>query len=153
MPATILTNDATATLAASMAAGDVTLTVVSGSQFPITGKFHIRIDDEIMWVTAVSGSTWTVTRAAESCAGAQVAAVHSAGVTIYGVFTVDALTPAAAPGSYTNPVVTLDSYGRLQSIANGQNHFFSDTGVPNDAVGLTGDYYLDLITSLLYRKS
>jgi len=45
-----------------LTATDLTLTVGSGSQFPSTGGFDIRIDDEELRVTTVNNQTYTVTR-------------------------------------------------------------------------------------------
>lgn len=150
---TILTNDASTTLAVSIGTSENMISVSDGSQFPAGGKFQIRIDDEIMWVTAVSGNNWTVTRAAEPVVGIQTAAAHTAGVGVFSVLTVDAMTSGATPGSYTNPVVELDAYGRLKTIEDGTNRFFSGFGAPNNSDGLPGDYYLDIATSFIYLKS
>jgi hypothetical protein len=89
--AEIFTNDATDALAGDINSSATTIGVVSGTQFPATGNFRIRIDNEIMTVTAVSGLNWTVTRASESLMGQQVASSHSNGTIIYGVLTAGAL--------------------------------------------------------------
>jgi hypothetical protein len=51
-PGTILTSPAAST--------DTTIQVSSSTGYPSTGNFRIRVDDELMLVTAVSGATWTV---------------------------------------------------------------------------------------------
>lgn len=99
--AEIFTNDPETTLAAAMTTGATTLTVVSGSEFPAGGTFRIRIDNEIMTVTGVSGSTWTVTRASEPCLGAQVAVAHALGAAINGVLTAGALATLGGSGTVT----------------------------------------------------
>ncbi len=76
-------NNATSTLTGAILAADVTLVVLSAATFPTTGNFRITIDSEIMIVTAVSGSTFTVTRGAEST----TAANHSNGATVDGILT------------------------------------------------------------------
>lgn len=59
------------------------LIVTSATSFPTSGNFRIRVDDEIMLVTAVSTNTFTITRAQEGTA----AASHTNGVTVYHIFT------------------------------------------------------------------
>jgi hypothetical protein len=51
---------------------ETTLDVADASTFPATGNFRIRIDDELLLVTAVATNTFTVTRGAEG----SVAASH-----------------------------------------------------------------------------
>lgn len=153
MSATILSNDCFTTLAATITDSQTAITVVDGSAFPPSGNFHIRIDDEIMRVNSVSGNTWGVDRAWEKVDGVQLAATHNAGTEVDGVYSVDALTSGATPGSYINPVATIDQYGRISTITNGTNRFFSGTGIPNPASGLVGDYYIDIATSIVYQKS
>ncbi|QJX01314.1 tail fiber protein [Frigoriglobus tundricola] len=71
-----------------------TLNVLSSGSFP-SPPFRIRIDNELMMVTAVSGTTWTVTRAIEGT----TAAAHSSGATVTQVLTaavMNALTPLIA---------------------------------------------------------
>ncbi len=78
-------NDATTTLASGITNSATSLTVASASGFPSTGNFRIRISNEILIVTAVSGTTFTVTRGAEStsnvaqAAGSLVSLTHTAG--------------------------------------------------------------------------
>ncbi len=153
MSDTILTNDPSTTLASPMDAAQTSLVVSNGFSFPPSGYFHIRIDDEIMRVNAVSGNTWGVDRAWEFVNGVKAAATHATAAPIYGVFTVDAMTSGGAPADYINPVMTLDQYGRIKAAANGTNRFFSATGVPDPAIGLVGDYYIDIATSIVYQKS
>ena len=153
MSQTILTNDCSTTLAAPIDNAQTSLVVLDGSAFPAGGNFHIRIDSEVMLVTSIMGNTWTVTRAYEPINGVQAASAHAAGVDVFGVFTIAAATSGATPGSYTNPVMTVDNYGRTSAIANGTNRFFSGTGMPSAGLGLVGDYYIDIATSIVYLKS
>ena len=58
-------------LASSTLSGGITdvatsLVVASAASFPVSGDFRIIIDSEIMIVTAVAGTTFTVTRGTES---------------------------------------------------------------------------------------
>jgi hypothetical protein len=69
---------------ATLTATDTTLTVTSAAAFPATGKFKIKIDDEVMYVTAGGGTTsWTVTRAQNGTR----ASTHADGATITMVIT------------------------------------------------------------------
>jgi hypothetical protein len=75
-----------------------TVSVTSAAGFPGTGNFRIRIDDELMLVTAVSGTTWTVDRPIESTA----VSAHSAGAPVVQVLTaaaMNALAPVSADQS------------------------------------------------------
>jgi len=51
-----------AALAGAINAAKTTITITSASGFPVSPPFKIRIDDEVMNVTAIAGTTWTVTR-------------------------------------------------------------------------------------------
>jgi hypothetical protein len=83
-------NGAVTTVHTAIDAVSTTLVVETDANFPSLGNFHIKVDSEIMVVTAVSGtspSTWTVTRGAESTA----AAVHSSGTFVFNIFSKEAL--------------------------------------------------------------
>jgi len=89
----LFVNDPGTTLAAAISStGATTLQVSSGTGYPASGNFRIRIDSEIMIVTGVSGTTWTVTRGAESTA----AAVHSNGAIVNHVLTAGGYRQAVA---------------------------------------------------------
>ncbi len=90
------TNDAETTLAVAMLAGDLTLTVATVTGFPTAGNFRIRIDNEILLVTGVSGTAWTATRAAEPVRGVQTAAAHAVGATVTHLITAASLALVAA---------------------------------------------------------
>jgi hypothetical protein len=87
MPTEQFSNDAITTLAATIAASDTSLTVANNLGFPTVPQFRIRIDNEILLVTGVSGATWTVTRAAEPVSGLQLASAHAAGASVTHVLT------------------------------------------------------------------
>lgn len=76
-------NQAQSTLSATIVAGDATLSVASAAAFPTVGNFQIVVDSEIMTVTAVSGTTFTITRGVEGT----TAAGHSSGATVTQVLT------------------------------------------------------------------
>lgn len=73
-------NNASTTLSGSIDSTQTTLTVASGTGFPSSGNFRIKIEGELLLVTGVSGTTWTVTRGIESTSGAghanAVAIIH-----------------------------------------------------------------------------
>jgi hypothetical protein len=66
------------TLNEALDASETTVTVTDGSVFPSSGDFRVRVDDEIMLVTARSTNDLTVTRGAESTS----AVTHSDGADI-----------------------------------------------------------------------
>lgn len=115
--AEIFTNDATDALAAAITAGATSLTVASGTQFPVSGTFRIRIDNEVMTVTAIAGTTWTVTRASEAVSGVQSATAHAAGAAIYGVITAGSLATIAASGGTVTSVAVATANGVSGSVA------------------------------------
>lgn len=88
------TNDAVTTLAGAITSGATSLTVTSATGFPTTGNFRIRIDGELLLVTAVSGATWTVTRAIEAVGGVTLATAHANGATVTHVLTAASLALA-----------------------------------------------------------
>lgn len=55
-----------------------TLTVASTSGFPTAAPFRIKIDNEVLAVVALSGTTWTVSRGQDTT----TPAAHSAGATV-----------------------------------------------------------------------
>lgn len=76
---------ASTTLNGSILSGASSLIVTSAANFPSSGTFDIRIDDEIITVTAVSGTTFTISRGAGT--PATTAAAHSSGATVKMVLT------------------------------------------------------------------
>lgn len=75
------------TLSAGVDASTTTMPITSVSSFPTDGNFRILIDAEIMLVTAVSGSNFTVVRGQEGTTGAS----HSSGATVTLVLTADSV--------------------------------------------------------------
>ena len=82
-----LANAPISTLSASINNSATTLTVTSASTFPTSGTFRVLIDNEIIKVTGVSGTTFTVVRGQEST----TAVSHSSGVPITGIITKNSL--------------------------------------------------------------
>lgn len=80
----LLSNNAQTTLSAAITSTSATtLSVTSATAFPSGGNFRIIVDSEIMLVTGVSGTTFTVTRGIEGT----TAATHSNGATLTHVLT------------------------------------------------------------------
>lgn len=81
----LFADDAYTTLASDITSGSTTLSVHDAANFPTEGNFRIRIGNELMLVTSVSGTTFTVTRAIESTTassheeGSLVVAIVTAG--------------------------------------------------------------------------
>jgi hypothetical protein len=79
-----ISNDAATTLDGSIDDTVTTVEVISSTGFP-AANFRVRCDSELMLVTNVSGTTWTVTRAVEGTtavghgSGAQIAHVLTKG--------------------------------------------------------------------------
>ncbi len=91
-------NNAQTTLNGAIASGDATLVVASATGFPGSGNFRIIVDAEVMLVTAVSGTTFTITRAQESTS----AASHVSGTIITHVLTAGALNAGFARADSAN---------------------------------------------------
>lgn len=78
---------AQSTLSSGITNADLSATLVDGSGFSSSGDFQVRIDDEIVTVTARSGNTLTIVRAQDGTA----AASHSSGATVTQVLTANGL--------------------------------------------------------------
>lgn len=94
--AEVFVNDAQTTInqAGGIGASDTSFTVTDPSEFPTVGEFRVRVDDELMFVTSVVGSTFTVTRSIEST----VAVGHSNGAFVTSVFTAGAVNDLSGGG-------------------------------------------------------
>lgn len=83
-------NNPSTTLSGGVTSGDAAISVASGSLFPTQGKFTIIVDSEIMLVTGVSGTTWTVERGHDDT----TAAAHNNNATVTQILTVDSFLNA-----------------------------------------------------------
>lgn len=101
-------NDWGTTLAGSITDSQTSIAVANNASFPATGNFRIRIDSELMIVTAVSGTTWTVTRGAEGT----LAATHLNGSAINSFFTAGALDAIRADINQIGPVASLPTVAK-----------------------------------------
>jgi microcystin-dependent protein len=99
--AELFANDVATTLAAPVTdAVGTSLSVVSSAGFPAPGagdQFRIRIDNELLAVTAVAGTTWTVTRGIEGT----TAATHAAAAQVTHVITAGAMAGMVAKAGDT----------------------------------------------------
>ena len=98
-------NLATTTLSGSITNSQTTLVVASAVGFPTVPQFRINIENELMLVTGVSGTTFTVTREIEGTS--RVA--HDTGVPVSHVVTVTSLELAIIqqPNNY---LIVSDNY-------------------------------------------
>ncbi len=76
-------NLAQTTLSGGISAGATSLTVSSASGFPASAQFRIVIDQEIFLVTAVSGTTFTITPGYEGT----ITASHTSGAAVAHILT------------------------------------------------------------------
>lgn len=95
--AEVFSNKAETTLNGAIDDNDTSLIVSSATGFPTTGNFRIVVSpstasEEIMIVTGVSGTTFTIGRATEAIAGVQTAFSHADGAEVKHVLTAGALT-------------------------------------------------------------
>ena len=81
-------NYADTTLNGTITSGATSLVVTSATLFPTKPYFRIAVDQEIMLVTAVSGTTFTIARGVEGT----TAAAHNTGVAVSHILTSGALT-------------------------------------------------------------
>jgi hypothetical protein len=102
-------NNPSTTLAGAVTAGATSISVASAADFPTAPQFTIIVDSEIMLVTGVAGTVWTVERGAEST----VAATHNNNAAVTGVLTAGSLEgirrgsgKMEVNGGFTNPYDT-----------------------------------------------
>jgi hypothetical protein len=86
-------NHAATTLSAAIASPTAaSCTVVDATAFPATGNFRIKIDSEILIVTAVAGNAFTIARGAEGT----MAATHASGANVIHLLTKGSLEARVA---------------------------------------------------------
>jgi len=83
-------NNASSTLNGTITSSQTTLVVNSATGFPSVPQFRILVDSEIMLVTGVSGTTFTISRGVENTTQAS----HTNGATVTHIFTAGAITQA-----------------------------------------------------------
>lgn len=118
-------NNATTSLNGSITSGATSLVVMSSSLFPSSGNFRVSIDGEIILVTGVSGTTWTVTRAQENT----TAIAHNSGAAVTHILTAGALiqlkTDVVTTGTFASRP-TAGVNGRIYYPTDGPISFIDD---------------------------
>lgn len=114
----VYTNNASTTLNGTINNSVTSLVVTSATGFPTSGNFRIIVEDEIMLVTAVSGTTFTVTRAHEGTTGAS----HASGVAVTQVHT------AGAIDSIRSDQIKVGAYGSRPAASKAGNLWISNDG-------------------------
>jgi hypothetical protein len=110
--------DQTTTTTADPGTGGATLAVASAARFPTSNNFKIKVDSEIMVVTAGAGTTtWTVTRAQDGT----TAATHATGSLVALLVGMEVVTSSAPRQTICTWATT--SFRTLGSAASGQNIF------------------------------
>jgi hypothetical protein len=85
-------NSASTTLNGAILFSDLSLVVASAASFPASGNFRISIENEILLVTGVAGTTFTVLRGQEGTTPQG----HNHGVTVTHILTAGALNQLKA---------------------------------------------------------
>lgn len=99
------------TLTADPGASGTTLAVTANAKFPGTNNFKVRVEDEVMLVTAGAGTnSWTVTRAQDGTTGV----AHAIGTVVAQVVAVQRVEPVVASHqvTYKGRVSTFRTPGR-----------------------------------------
>ena len=134
-------NEYETTLSAGIGAADTSITVASATGAP-SANFRIRIDNEYLLVTNVSGTTFTVTRAVEG----STAASHSSGATVTHVLTAEGLTNLQTLAGQALDLGAL-SLATRRAAANTEDDHFDGTSLDAKWLSYTGyDATIDLTT-------
>jgi hypothetical protein len=123
-------NNPASTLAGGINDAVTTLTVADASSFPTAGTFRLLVGDELMLVTGVSGSTFTVVRGSEG----STATSHSSGVNLTAVLT------SGAIAQYKSDIVQSGLYSARPAAGNAGTLYLSETSLARDN-GTTWDSY------------
>src|SRR5438128_3558891 len=125
------------TLNGAILAGDTSLIVASVASFPASGQFRILISDELLLVTAIAGTTFTVTRGIEGT----TAAAHADGASIYHTLTAASLLRSPGALTTTGDVPYLASTGAPTRLAAGATGTYLRyaSGLPTAAAIVLGD--------------
>jgi hypothetical protein len=110
-------------------AAGTTLTVTSAAKFPATNNYKIRVENEVMLVTAGAGTTsWTVTRAQDGTTGV----AHAIGSTVAQVVALQRVVPTSQRAvSYVGSAVTFRTLGNA---ASPQNIFSIENGASSSVL-------------------
>lgn len=98
------TNDIQTTLSSGINSSVTTIPITSATGWPTSAQYRVRIENELLLVTAGAGTTsWTATRGAEG----STAASHSSGTDVHQVLTAGALRTVV--GEVRNPWLPVDN--------------------------------------------
>lgn len=122
------TNLSSSYLSAAITSTSATSLTVLGGSWP-TANFRVRIDSEILFVSSVSGTTFTVIRGIEGT----TSATHSAGAFIFQVITAGSLTSINPANSIITipPAIsslTWDNQGSATAALSGNNIYMAGPG-------------------------
>ncbi len=140
-----LANNAASTLGSGINNSVTTLTVASATQFPSTGNFRILIDNEIMLVTGVSGTTFTVTRGVEGT----TAASHSTSAAVTHILTKEAINQLFADSVLKTTYSGIPSAGKTGRLVllDDALALLRDNGSTFDAYGLLNKHTIPPLSS------
>jgi hypothetical protein len=128
-------NDPVTILNGAISSSSLSVIVVDASTFPHSPQFRIKIDAEVLLVTAVSGNTFTVTRGAEGT----IAVSHLDGAAVTHILTAGALEQLkldiVTPISSSTPSTLV--VGGSGSAGSSTNVSASDHNHPMPAFGTT----------------
>lgn len=125
-------NDAASVLDSGINDTQTTLDVASATGFPTAGNFRIRIGDELLRVTGVSGETFTVERGSEGTTPAS----HASGANVTHVLTAESLRRIIVEaGSLHRPKLIDFAWVNQGGATATQN----DQGIYLETPGSTGD--------------
>lgn len=123
-------NFGTSTLLNSIDGSQTTLVVVSAAFYPTTGNFRLLVDSELMLVTGVVGTTFTVTRGVEGTS----AVSHSASAQATAVLTKSGFDTILAEMQQAGAITALPAVEKAGRIYRGTDFpmDFRDTGAAWD---------------------
>jgi hypothetical protein len=132
-----LANEIVTSLSAAINASQTSITVTSATGFP-AANFRIRIDNELMLVTGVAGTTWTVTRAVEST----TVASHAILADVSHILTAGGLAQALAEavpaaGSITTAMLAAGAVTQVVSASPTTNTPTTNSGTAADMPEMT----------------
>lgn len=121
-------NDPSTTLNGTITSVATSIVVTSSAAFPTTGNFRIRMEAELCLVTAVSGSTWTVTRGIENTSPVS----HASGTAVNAYLTAGALT------QFSTETLGIGTWATLPATPPQSNSFFEAADSIYDAMAVAG---------------
>lgn len=110
----LFANFSVSTLNGAINNSQTTLDVISAAAFPASGTFRIIVDNnEIMTVTGVSGTTFTVTRSSEAVGGVTSAVAHSNGAQVAHILTAGSIAAIGSGGGGSGLTQSYSGYNTI----------------------------------------